>query len=140
MELIYISALLVALAFAYLTFFIVKTLMGVSSTIQSLDHTVSELETKMKEISHESEQLVHKTNSLTDDIQHKVESTDGMFDSLHNVGESLNNINDALSRGAAHFSMQSSKQTDQLTHIIRWSDAAMNLYSTYSKNKSASAR
>ncbi|MFG6120783.1 MULTISPECIES: DUF948 domain-containing protein [Thalassobacillus] len=133
MDLVYIGVFIMALSFALVVAFIVKTLISVNKTMKNLDGTVGSLETQMRGITKESEHLINKSNYLAEDIHHKVDSTNALFDSLQNVGDSVDNLNHGLNKASANFTYHTKNQNDSIVKAVRWGEALTNLFAKWKR-------
>ncbi|KGX87251.1 DUF948 domain-containing protein [Pontibacillus litoralis] len=133
MELIYISALIIAIAFAILTLYVVKTLQHVTHTITGLDNTLADVVQKTDRITKETEQLIHQSSKLTDDVQHKVQATNSLFESLEDVGKATENIHQSLQTTKTTYDTSAKENTDTLATYIRWGETALTLYRSLKK-------
>jgi len=91
-DVLYISALVFAVAFLIFVIYLSATLVSVRRTVKSIDQTLSGMEKQLQGIATETEILIKKTNRLADDLQYKSESLNVVFDLVHDVGESLTKV------------------------------------------------
>lgn len=131
MDLVYIGIFIMALSFALIVAFIVKTLISVNKTMKSMDGTVDNLVTQMNGITKESEHLINKSNYLAEDLNHKIDSTNALFESLQNVGDSVNNLNHGLNKASDNFTYHTNKHNDSIIKAVRWGEAITNMYAKW---------
>ncbi|RKD68751.1 uncharacterized protein YoxC [Sinobaca qinghaiensis] len=129
--LLYISALIVAIAFAVLVIFIVQTLKAASSTMQNVAGTLDRVEKQVEGITTESEHLVQKSTLIVDDVQKKSQSLNGLFESLKDVGDSVQSINYTFKEMSDTVTTQSKHQSDQVARAMQWGNAAIDLYTRW---------
>lgn len=129
--LLYISALIVAIAFAVLVIFIVQTLKAASSTMQNVAGTLDRVEKQVEGITTESEHLVQKSTLIVDDVQKKSQSLNGLFESLKDVGDSVQSINYTFKEMSDTVTTQSKQQSDQVARAMQWGNAAIDLYTRW---------
>ncbi|WP_028782916.1 DUF948 domain-containing protein [Thalassobacillus devorans] len=140
MELVYIGIFIMALSFALVVAFIVKTLVSVNKSMKSLDGTVDNLVTQMNGITKESEHLINKSNYLAEDINHKIDSTNGLFESLQNVGDSVDNLNHGLNKATDNFTYHTNKHNDKIIKAVRWGEAITNTYAKWKRSDKSGDR
>lgn len=129
----YISALVAAIAFAVLIIFLVKTLKTATTMMERVGNTMEQVEQQVQGITRESEAMLNRSNTIMEDVQTKTESINGFVGSLQNVGESVDNVNHSFRRVADSVSNYSSKQSEQITQVIRWGNAFIDLYARWKK-------
>ncbi|MGY4689192.1 DUF948 domain-containing protein [Salibacterium sp. K-3] len=135
MELVYISALIVALSIAVLVIYLIKTLKAAAGTMEKVSTTMERMEKQVEGITNESEQLIQKTNVIADDVQHKTESLNGLFTSLKDVGDSLENVNYSFKDMSDSISRHTRQQSEQVAQAVQWGNAAIDLYAKWQDKK-----
>ncbi|MBH0230316.1 DUF948 domain-containing protein [Halobacillus yeomjeoni] len=130
-----ISLLIIALSFAFIAVFVVKTLKAASSTMTSVSNTLEKVEGQMQGITSESENLLKKTNNIASDLEKKTQSINGFVDSLQNVGATMGNVNHTLNGMAESVAHASDRSSDQVAQAMRWGDAAIELYLRWKTKK-----
>jgi uncharacterized protein YoxC len=66
--LLYLAAIIAAVAFAVLVIYLAKTLKASTRTLNNVANTLESLEKQMQGITTETTELLHKTNALADDV------------------------------------------------------------------------
>ncbi|WP_100399906.1 DUF948 domain-containing protein [Bacillus sp. FJAT-44742] len=135
MELVYISALIVALAFAALVVYVIKTLKAANSTIDRVANTLDNFEKQIKGITTETEHLMEKTNKIADDVQYKSDSLNSLFVSLKDVGDSLQTMNRSFKDVSTTVSQQSQQRSEEVAKVVQWGNAAIDLYAKWKDKK-----
>ncbi|MDX5476523.1 MAG: DUF948 domain-containing protein, partial [Bacillaceae bacterium] len=97
-NLLYVSALIVAIAFFVLVIYVSKTLKSVQGTLDQVAGTLGGIEKQMQGITTETEQLLHKTNVLMEDIQDKSEQLNSVVVAVKDVGTSIQGFNHSVQR------------------------------------------
>lgn len=135
MNLLYISAFIVAIAFAFLVIYLIRTLKSANRTLDHLANTVAGLEVQMKGITRESEELLHRTNRLADDLQEKSQSLNTVFSSVKELGDSVGQITRSIRHMSTTVSTQAVKQSDQIAQAVQWGNVAIDLYAKFKDKK-----
>lgn len=106
-----IAALIAAIAFAALVFFIIRVLLQVSKTLLKVDTTVAEVNKTIQVVtrdvdilSREVEGLLVKSNSLLLDVNQKVEKVDPLFTAIADLSLSVSDLNQSSRLMVSRFS------------------------------------
>lgn len=134
MGIIYIGILFCSIAFAIVVVYICFVLKRISNTLGTLGKTMGELEKEVQYITPKLIQTMRETNGLIDDVDVKLKATDSAFDSIENAGVSLQALNQAYANNAQQLTdEQFQKKTKPFVEGIKWSEAALYLYSKWKK-------
>ncbi|GIP54596.1 MULTISPECIES: DUF948 domain-containing protein [Paenibacillus] len=87
-----ISVALIAVAFAVLVVFLIKTLKAAEKSLDKTTQTLQEVQKTIDELSYEVKNVVRQANDITGDLQHKMEQIDPVLESVKNVGDVLNEV------------------------------------------------
>ncbi|MDQ0173185.1 DUF948 domain-containing protein [Paenibacillus tundrae] len=87
-----ISVALIAVAFAVLVFFLIRTLKSAQSSLDNVSQTLQEVQKTIDELSYEVKQTVRHANDITADVQNKMKKIDPVMESVQNLGEVLNEV------------------------------------------------
>lgn len=137
MEMIlYVSALIAAIAFAVLAVYLGNTLAALRKTLQSLARTTASLEKQLQGVTYETEQLLHKTNALAEDIQQKSQSLNKVVKSVEGIGTTIDSINGKLVNATNSIAHQVEHNTDKVAQVMQWGTAAIEIYDRFKKRKS----
>ncbi len=90
-----ISVALIAVAFAVLVFFLIRTLKSAQGSLDNVSKTLQEVQKTIDELSYEVKQTVRHANDITADVQHKMKQIDPVMESVQNLGEVLNEVTEA---------------------------------------------
>ncbi|WP_440112681.1 DUF948 domain-containing protein [Paenibacillus sp. QZ-Y1] len=90
-----ISVALIAVAFAVLVFFLIRTLKSAQGSLDNVSQTLQEVQKTIDELSYEVKQTVRHANDITVDVQHKMKQIDPVMESVQNLGEVLNEVTEA---------------------------------------------
>lgn len=87
-----LSVALVAIAFAILVFFLIKTLQSAKASLDKVSQTLVEVQKTMDELTYEVKTTVRHANEITADVQHKMQKIDPVIDSVKNLGDVMNEL------------------------------------------------
>lgn len=136
MELIYISILFVAIAFALVVAYLCFVLKRVSNTMSSLGSTMSDVEKQLTYITPQLTETIQGTDKLIEDVEEKVKATESIFDTVEEFGTSLNSANKAFqNRFGKLTDEEMDRQVKPFIEGIKWSEVAVRLYSSWKENK-----
>lgn len=90
-----ISVAIIAVAFAVLVFFLIRTLKSAQASLDNVSQTLQEVRTTIDELSYEVKQTVRHANDITADVQHKMKQIDPVMESVQNLGDVLNEVSAA---------------------------------------------
>lgn len=91
-----ISVAIIAIAFAILVFFLIKTLKAATNSLDKVTQTLQEVQKTIDELSYEVKQTIRNTNDITVDVQHKMKQIDPVMDTVKNLGEALSEVTYAV--------------------------------------------
>ena len=138
MDLIYLSILLLAIAFAIVVGYLCFILKRVSNNMKTLSSTMRYAEEQFKYITPELTKTIRETDKLVDDAADKVGATEGVFDSLEEFGTSIISANEAFhNRFGKMTDEEMDKEVKPFIEGILWSEAGVRLYSSWQENKKA---
>ncbi|MNI34326.1 hypothetical protein D3C73_883150 [compost metagenome] len=98
-----ISIALIAVAFAVLVVFLIKTLRAAEVSLHTTAQTLQDVQKTIDGLSVEVKQVVRQANQLTSDLQHKMDQVDPVLESVKNVGEVLNEVTLAAKQVSSSF-------------------------------------
>lgn len=132
MGLIYLSILLVAIAFLIATVYICFVLKRLTNTMRSLSVTLGSAEEQVGKMTPVLLQTIKETDELIGDVTEKVQATDSMFDSVQLLGESVQSANTALQNGLGNLTdAEMDRKVKPFIEGIKWSEVAVQLYGTW---------
>lgn len=91
-----ISVFIIAIAFAVLVFFLIKTLKAATQSLDKVTHTLQDVQKTIDELSYEVKQTIRNTNDITVDVQHKMRQIDPVMNTVRNLGEALSEVSYAV--------------------------------------------
>ncbi len=134
---LYVSALIAAIAFAVLVVYLVQTLKALRTTLNHMASTVNSLEQQMTGIARETERLLNNTNKLTEDIQEKSYALNTIFDQVKEVGHSLGTLNETFRKISSQVASGTERHSDQVEKVVEWSSALMRIWQKWKVKKKA---
>jgi|GEM_PF-767197 len=96
-----ISVAVIAVAFAVLVVYLIKTLKAATQSLEKVTQTLQEVRTTIDELSYEVKQTIRNTNDITVDVQHKMKQIDPVMDTVRNLGEALSEVTYAVKQISA---------------------------------------
>jgi len=124
-NLLYISAIIAALAFLVLVIYVAAVLVAVRRTMNHVANTLGNLEQQMRGITAETEELLNRTNRLAEDITVKTAKLDGIFDGAKEIGATIKDFNTSLKGVAAGFQKVSPANNEKAAQAVKWGTAVM---------------
>ncbi|RSL30977.1 DUF948 domain-containing protein [Salibacterium salarium] len=109
MDLLGISLLIIAIAFALLVIYLIKTLNNLSSVLNSLDKTMDKLPDQLDEVMKETGVVIHNSNETLLDLNEKMRSLTPLFYILGDAGEASRKLSSSL----VDVTMSMKKNTDE---------------------------
>ncbi|ANY74364.1 hypothetical protein BBD41_18275 [Paenibacillus ihbetae] len=96
-----ISVAVIAVAFAVLVVYLIKTLKAATQSLEKVTQTLQEVQKTIDELSYEVKQTIRNTNDITVDVQHKMKQIDPVMDTVRNLGEALSEVTYAVKQVSA---------------------------------------
>ncbi|MDO7907843.1 DUF948 domain-containing protein [Paenibacillus sp. JX-17] len=90
-----ISIAVIAIAFAVLVFFLIKTLQSASGSLDKVTQTLQDVQKTVDELSYEVKQMLRHANDITVDVEYKMKKIDPVMESVKNLGDVLNEVTSA---------------------------------------------
>ncbi|WP_054943446.1 MULTISPECIES: DUF948 domain-containing protein [Paenibacillus] len=87
-----LSVALVAVAFAVLVFFLIKTLKSAKESLDKVSQTLQEVQKTVDELTYEIKTTVRHANDITADVQGKIQKIDPIMDTVKNLGDVMNEL------------------------------------------------
>lgn len=121
---LYIAALIFALAFAALVIFVIASL---NPILKEVKDTLAVLRQEINNITTEVTGLLHKTNNLVEDLENKSAKLDSVFDGINTIGHTLNDLIETLSRISSKLTQTVKKEDEKIAQVIKWGSALLKL-------------
>jgi uncharacterized protein YoxC len=134
-NLLYVSAIIIAIGFLILVIYVSKTLSAVQHTLIQLSGTVSDLEKQMRGVTKETTELLSKTNQLADDIQKKSESLNTVVIAVKDMGETVQRVNNTFKNISNSVTEKAEINSEKVSQIIQWGNTAIDLWDKWKQKK-----
>ncbi|MEC0372666.1 DUF948 domain-containing protein [Paenibacillus chibensis] len=105
-----ISVAIIAVAFAVLVVYLIKTLLAAKDSLEKTTQTLQEVQQTIDELGYEVKQIVRHASDITVDVQHKMKQIDPVMNSVKNLGEVLSEVTLAAKQASSTM-IQKFKQT-----------------------------
>ncbi|WP_240374790.1 DUF948 domain-containing protein [Bacillus piscicola] len=96
MDLVGIGVLIVAIAFAVLVIFLIKTLNNVSQVLHGVNETVEKLPDQLDEVLKETSEVIHQSSETLEDLNEKIRTLNPLFYILSDAGEASRKLSSSL--------------------------------------------
>lgn len=87
-----ISIFIIAIAFAVLVIFLIKTLKAAQGSLDKVTQTLQDVQKTVDELSCEVKQTIRYVNDITVDVDHKLKQVEPVIESVKNLGEVLSEV------------------------------------------------
>ncbi|WP_101844950.1 DUF948 domain-containing protein [Halobacillus sp. Marseille-P3879] len=131
---LYISALIAAVAFGVLVIFLARTLTAVRRTMNNVADTLEGVEKQLEGMTLETTELLSKTNKLAEDVGDKSQKLNTLVDGVKGIGDSLLEFSQSIrsiSRGLSHSAQD---HNDSAAQAMKWGQVAINLWKKSKKD------
>jgi uncharacterized protein YoxC len=134
-NLVYISVVIIAIAFLVLVIFVSKTLKTFQTTLMSVTATIDSLEKQLKDVTTETTQLIHHTNDLTMDLQKKVEGLNSVVHALKETGATVQKFNQSMNKVQSRVTTQVEKNQEKVSQVIQWGSTFIEIWDKWKEKK-----
>jgi uncharacterized protein YoxC len=117
-NLLYVSAIIIAIGFLILVIYVSKTLSAVQHTLIQLSGTVSDLE-----------------KQIADDIQKKSESLNTVVIAVKDMGETVQRVNNTFKNISNSVTEKAEINSEKVSQIIQWGNTAIDLWDKWKQKK-----
>lgn len=132
-NLLYIAALLAAIAFAVLVIYLAFTLKAAQRTLTNVADTLEGLEKQMEGITVETTALLNKTNKLAEDMNEKSQKVNTLVEGVQNIGNSVKDFNQSIRLVSTRVSTLAEKNTDKAAEAVKWGTVLIDLWNRRKK-------
>ncbi|QDP40899.1 DUF948 domain-containing protein [Radiobacillus deserti] len=133
--LLYIAALIAAVAFAVLVIYLSKVLKATQRTMSNVANTLEGLEKQMEGITIETTALLNKTNKLAEDINEKSLKMNTLFDGIKGIGQTVQEFNESLKTLSSSVSNTAEKNKNATAQAMKWGTVALDLWNKRKKKE-----
>lgn len=99
--LLQLSAVIVAVAFVILTFFLVQTLKSLKVSLDEITLAMEQTKNEVKEIGDEIKQVIKNTNEMAVDLRVKLSKLNHWFGTVNDAGQVIHEITASVKQYAA---------------------------------------
>jgi len=99
--LLQISAVIVAVSFVILTFYLIQTLKSLKGSLDEMTLAMGQMKNEAKEISEEVKEMIGNTNDIAVDMRMKLSKLDHAFGSVNDVGQAVHELTSAARQTAS---------------------------------------
>ncbi|WP_102026746.1 DUF948 domain-containing protein [Salirhabdus sp. Marseille-P4669] len=131
--LLYIAAIIAAVAFAVLVGYLAGTLKATQRTLNNVASTLEGFEKQMEGITMETTALLNKTNRLTEDIMEKSQKLNNLVEGIQGIGDSVKQFNGSLQKVSNEIVVESEKNKESAAQAVKWGQAIMELWKKYKR-------
>lgn len=126
-SLLYIAAIVAAVAFLILCVSLAMTLTSLKTTLKSVSETMNGLSVQLEGVTSETTLLLKKTNDLAEDIQLKSLQLNSVVEAVKGIGDSVTNVNSSVRRVTQSVSVEAERNSDKIAQVIQFSQVAMGI-------------
>lgn len=137
-NILYIAALIAAVAFAVLVIFLARTLTAVRRTMNNVADTLEGVEKQMEGITLETTALLNKTNKLAEDVGEKSQKLNTLVDGVKGIGDTVQEFNHSIRSVSRGLTQSANTNTDTATQAMKWGQVAINLWKKAKKEETKS--
>jgi uncharacterized protein YoxC len=121
--LVELSAVLAAIAFVFLVFYLIQTLKSLKISLDQITLTMGQMKDEVTQISSEVQDVILNTNEMAIDVRSKLAKLNHLFSSVNDVGQVVHELTSSMKQSATGF-IDAVKQTrlpkDAPTLSRRW--------------------
>ncbi|OCT15921.1 hypothetical protein A8709_09865 [Paenibacillus pectinilyticus] len=108
--LLQISAIVVAIAFVFLVFYLIQTLKSLKHSLDEITSTMGQMKDEITDITSEVKDVLLNTNEVAIDMRMKLSNLNHLFGSVQDVGQVLHELSSSFKQSASGF-ISAIKQT-----------------------------
>ncbi|MDU0205038.1 DUF948 domain-containing protein [Paenibacillus sp. MAH-36] len=121
--LVELSAVLAAIAFVFLVFYLIQTLKSLKLSLDQITLTMGQMKDEVTQISSEVQDVILNTNEMAIDVRAKLAKLNHLFSSVNDVGQVVHELTSSMKQSATGFidavkQTRLPKDTPSLSH--RW--------------------
>lgn len=137
-----ISIFIIALAFAILVVYVIKTLKSVQKSTEQINEGLIHMQKEIDLVSKEITELIRNTNKLTIDLQEKSKSLDSLFHSIDDVGSVVNQVTQSAKQvsstltGTLQRSVENATvQRDKVDEVMKYISLGLSIWQKFQSRK-----
>ncbi|NOU91564.1 DUF948 domain-containing protein [Paenibacillus sp. LMG 31460] len=109
--LVQISAIIAAVAFVFLVFYLIQTLKSLKNSLDEITLTMGQMKDEVTQISSEVQDVILNTNEMAIDVRVKLSKLNHLFSSVNDVGQVIHELTSSVKQSAASL-ISAVKQTN----------------------------
>ncbi|MCY9664981.1 DUF948 domain-containing protein [Paenibacillus alginolyticus] len=98
--LVQISAIIAAVAFVFLVFYLIQTLKSLKHSLDEITLTMGQMKNEVAQISAEVQDVILNTNEMAIDVRGKLSKLNHLFSSVHDVGQVIHELTSSVKQSA----------------------------------------
>lgn len=98
--LVQISAIIAAVAFAFLVFYLIQTLKSLKNSLDEITLTMGQMKDEVTQISSEVQDVILNTNEMAIDVRVKLSKLNHLFSSVNDVGQVIHELTSSVKQSA----------------------------------------
>ncbi|WP_261303771.1 DUF948 domain-containing protein [Paenibacillus andongensis] len=112
--LVQISAIIAAVAFVFLVFYLIQTLKSLKNSLDEITLTMGQMKNEVTQISSEVQDVILNTNEMAIDVRMKLSKLNHLFSSVQDVGQVIHELTSSVKQSATSL-VSAIKQTQPLS-------------------------
>ncbi|MGO4270908.1 DUF948 domain-containing protein [Paenibacillus sp. TAF58] len=109
--LVQISAIIAAVAFVFLVFYLIQTLKSLKISLDEITLTMGQMKNEVTQISSEVQDVILNTNEMAIDVRVKLSKLNHLFSSVNDVGQLIHELTSSVKQSATSL-ISAVKQTN----------------------------
>ena len=109
--LVQISAIIAAVAFVFLVFYLIQTLKSLKNSLDEITLTMGQMKNEVTQISSEVQDVILNTNEMAIDVRVKLSKLNHLFSSVNDVGQVIHELTSSVKQSATSL-ISAVKQTN----------------------------
>ena len=101
--LVQISAIIAAIAFVFLVFYLIQTLKSLKHSLDEITSTMGQMKNEVAEITSEVKDVLLNTNEMAIDVRVKLAKLNNLFSSVSDVGQVMHELTSSVRQSASGF-------------------------------------
>ncbi|CAN7184184.1 DUF948 domain-containing protein [Paenibacillus sp. LjRoot153] len=142
-----ISVSLVAVAFAFLVFYLIQTLKSLKHSLDEITSTMGQMKNEVTEISSDVKDVILNTNEVAIDMRMKLSNLNHLFSSVQDVGQVIHELSSSVKQSASSIlasvqpkgasSKQASPFSGKLRTILQGATMTLEIWDKMKSKKSS---
>ncbi|MDR6554308.1 DUF948 domain-containing protein [Paenibacillus qinlingensis] len=99
--LVQISAIIAAVAFVFLVFYLIQTLKSLKHSLDEITSTMAQMKNEVTEITSDVKDVILNTNEMAIDVRVKLAKLNSLFSSVSDVGQVMKELTTSVKQSAS---------------------------------------